>query len=56
MIDNKATDMIKTVTDIIEEVKAEICDQYCKKLKELSMKTELCMRGKMPSQVGLEIV
>ena len=34
MIDNTATDMIKTVTDIIEEVKAEICDQYCKKLKE----------------------
>ena len=34
MIDNKETDMIKTVTDIIEEVKAEICDQYCKKLKE----------------------
>ena len=34
MIDNKATDMIKTVTDIIEEVKQEMCDGYCKYVKE----------------------
>lgn len=30
MIDNTATDMIKTVTDIIEEVRSEICIDYCK--------------------------
>ena len=30
MIDNKATDMIKTVTDIIEEAKNEMCIDYCK--------------------------
>ena len=33
MIDNTTTDMIKTVTDIIEEVKQEMCD-YCKYVKE----------------------
>ena len=36
MIDNKATDMIKTVTDIIEEVRSEMCDGYCKYVKECS--------------------
>ena len=41
MIDNKATEMIKTVTDIIEEVKAEICDQYCKKLKDIWKDTDI---------------
>lgn len=30
MIDNKATDMIKTVTDIIDEVRSEMCIDYCK--------------------------
>ena len=30
MIDNKATDMIKTATDIIEEAKNEMCIDYCK--------------------------
>ena len=29
MIDNKAKDMIKTVTDIIDEVRSEMCE-YCK--------------------------
>ena len=30
MIDNTATDMIKTATDIIEEAKNEMCIDYCK--------------------------
>ena len=30
MIDNTATDTIKAVTDIIEEVKNEMCINYCK--------------------------
>lgn len=30
MIDNTATDMIKTVMDIIEEVRNEMCIDYCK--------------------------
>lgn len=33
MIDNKAKDMIKTATDIIEEVRSEMCN-YCKYVKE----------------------
>ena len=30
MIDNTATDMIKTATDIIEKAKNEMCIDYCK--------------------------
>ena len=30
MIDNTATDMVKTATDIIEEAKNEMCIDYCK--------------------------
>ena len=37
MIDNKATDTIKTVMDIIDEVRNEMCRDYCKYVKECSM-------------------
>ena len=34
MIDNTTTDMIKTVTDIIEEARNEMCIDYCKEWEE----------------------
>lgn len=33
-MDNTVTDIIKTVTDIIEEVRSEMCIDYCKRHDE----------------------
>ena len=38
MIDNTATDMIKTATDIIEEAKNEMCIDYCKYKDKCNLK------------------